>query len=491
MEPAGSPSSLHADRRERFAAAVGGGLALIPAASLVRRNDDVDHPFRQDTDFYYLTGFDEPDAALLLDPSAASEQYVLFVRPRDREREIWDGRRAGPEGAVERFGAEAAYPVSEFEAVLRRRLPGRRILYLPYGRPEFRRRVMGLVRAVRGLSERFGRVTPAEVRDASPLLAEMRLRKTPEEAALLRTACEISAEGHAEAMRFTRPGRWEYQVQAALEYVFRSRGARRDGYPAIVASGGNACILHYFENSRRIEAGDLVLIDAGAEYRYFSADITRTFPAGGEFTGPQLEIYEAALAAQRAALDMAAPGATMKGLHQAAARAVAEGLVELGLLPGPAEEAVRMHHYREFYMHGTGHWLGMDVHDAGAYWTEGAPRPLAPGMAFTVEPGVYVEANRETVELPMLEYDPDEWAERRMLLGAAEAKKLERREREAAPTTIHPVPEPFRGIGVRIEDDVLITEGGCEILTSGVPTDPRQIEAVCADRPLLPRLDSR
>lgn len=491
MEPACDPRTLHAGRRERFAAAVGGGLALVPAASMARRNNDVDHPFRQDTDFYYLTGFDEPDAVMLLDPSAASEQYVLFVRPRDREREIWDGRRAGPEGAVERYGAEAAYPVSELETVLRRRLPGRRTLYLPYGRPGFRRRVMGLVRSLGGLADRFGRVIPTEVRDASPLLAELRMHKTPAEAALLRAACEITAEGHAEAMRFTRPGRREYQVQAALEYVFRSRGARRDGYPAIVASGPNACILHYFENNRRIEEGDLVLIDAGAEYRYFSADITRTFPAGGKFTGPQRELYEVALAAQRAALDLAAPGATMKGLHEAAVGVIAEGLVELGLLPGPAAEAVRMHHYREFYMHGTGHWLGMDVHDAGAYWTEGAPRPLAPGMAFTVEPGVYVEADRESVELAMLEYDMDERTERRMLLGSAKAKKLEEQESRSAPKVTHPVPEHFRGIGIRIEDDVLITGGGCEILTSGVPADPRRIEEICAEPPILPPLDSR
>ncbi len=493
MKPSPDSLTVHADRRARLAGSIEDGLALIPAASLVRRNNDVDHPFRQDTDFYYLTGFDEPDAVLLLDPSAADEQYVLFVRPRDREREIWDGRRAGPEGAKERYGAEGAYPVSEFEAVLRRRLPGRRTVYLPYGRPDFRRRVMGVVGSVGGLADRFGRVVPTGVRDASPLLAEMRLHKTSSEADLLRTACEITAEGHAEAMRFTRPGRREYQVQAALEFVFRSRGARRDGYPAIIASGNNACVLHYFENSRRIEDGDLVLIDAGAEYGYFSADITRTFPAGGTFTGPQREIYGVVLAAQRAALALAGAGAgaTMRDLHQAAAGVVAEGLVDLGLLPGPADEAVRMHHYREYFMHGTGHWLGMDVHDAGAYWTKGEPRPLAPGMAFTVEPGVYVESEREAVELAMLEHDLDEWTERRMLLGAAEAKKLEDQEREAAPKVTHPVPEAFRGIGIRIEDDVLITDRGCDVLTAGVPTDPDEIEALCAEVPLLPYLSNR
>ena len=483
--------TLRAERRDRLAGLLGDGLALVPAANEVVRNNDVDHPFRQDSAFYYLTGFDEPDAVMLIDPSACDEQYVLFVRPRDREREIWDGRRAGVEGAKERFGADGSYPVSDFEGVLRRRLVGRRVVHLPFTNARFHRRVVNLARSLGGLANRFGRVVPTEVRDLSPLLGDLRLHKTAGEVERLRTACEITAEGHAEAMRFARPGRYEYQVQAALEYVFRARGARRDGYPSIVASGGNACILHYTENDRCLENGDLVLIDAGAEYGYFSADITRTFPASGVFSGPQRALYDLVLTAQRAALALARPGSTMKQLHEEAVGTITEGLVELGLLPGTTEDAVRMHHYREYFMHGTGHWLGMDVHDAGAYGVEGEPRPLVPGMAFTVEPGIYVDPERAEIELSMHEYDLDEWTERRILLGSAKAKEIEKRERKAAPTVKHAVPKALRGIGVRIEDDVLITDTGHDNLTSGVPTDPYEIEAVCAEAPTVPFLATR
>ena len=485
-----SPDSrnLHSERRRRIAAVAGDAVVLVPAGSGVVRNNDVEYPFRQDSDFHYLTGFEEPDAIMLLDPSASEEQYVLFVRPRDREREIWDGRRAGVDGARERFDAEASYPVSEFDDLLRRRLVGRPAVLLPFGHTRFHRRVLRTVRALGGLAGRHGRVVPTEVRDAAPLLAELRLRKTPEEIQRLRTACEITAEGHVEAMRFTAPGRYEYQVQAALEYVFRARGARRDGYPAIVASGENACILHYVDNDRRIGTGDLVLIDAGAEYGYYSADITRTFPAGGRFTGPRRELYDLVLAAQHAALAVAVAGSTMKGMHLAAVERISAGLVDLGLLPGPVSDVLGMNLYREYFMHGTGHWLGMDVHDAGAYAVEGEPRPLAPGMAFTVEPGVYVDPDREVVELSMLEYDLDEWTERRILLGAAKAREIEKRERESAPTVKHPVPEAFRGIGIRIEDDILVTRDGHDILTAGVPTDREQIEAICAESSRLPFL---
>ncbi len=481
---------LHADRRERFGRLLGAGIAVIPAATHVVRNNDVEYPFRQDSSFYYLSGFDEPDAVMLLDPSAADEQYVLFVRPRDREREIWDGRRAGPEGAKEAYRADVAYPIGDFEAVLRRRLVGRRVVYLPFGAASFRSKVLRTVNAIGGLANRYGKTVPAEVKDVAHLLAELRLHKTREELERLRIACEISAEGHTEAMRYTRPGRYEYQVQAAMEYVFRARGARRDGYPAIVASGENACILHYTENDRRIKNGDLVLIDAGAEYKYYSADITRTFPASGSFSGPQRALYDVVLSAQRAALALARPGSTMKQIYEAAVETITAGLVDLGLLPGTVEEAKRMHHYREFFMHGTGHWLGMDVHDAGSYGIKGRPRPLAPGMAFTVEPGIYVDPARGSLDLTMLEYDADRWMERRMILGTEKATELERKEREKARTVQHLVPEAFRGIGIRIEDDVSITDNGHQTLTSGAPTDPDEIEETCGERPSLPFLAS-
>lgn len=481
----------HADRRERFGALLGDGIAVLAAASEVTRNHDVHHEFRQDSDFFFLTGFDEPDALLLLDPSAPSEQYVLFVRPRDREMEIWNGRRAGVDGAKERFGADAAFPLSEFEAEFKRRVLGRSAVYMPFGHESMRARVGGVLQAVKGLADRYGRVVPTEVRNAAPLLHELRLRKTDEEADRLRIACKMSAEGHAEAMRFTQPGQYEYQVQAAMEYVFRMRGSMRDGYPAIVASGDNACILHYTENDREIADGDLLLIDAGAEFGYFSADITRTFPANGKFTAPQRAIYEIVLAAQHASLERSIAGSTMRDVHDASVQVISEGLIDLGLLPGSAADVMRMHHYREYFMHGTGHWLGMDVHDAGAYGMDGKPRHLEPGMAFTVEPGIYVDPERETIELSMLEYDVDEWIERRMMLGAAKAKEMEKAERDAAKKITHPVPEEFRGIGVRIEDDVLITESGAENLTEAVPTDPADVEALCAEASTLPFLESR
>ena len=276
-----------------------------------------------------------------------------------------------------------------------------------------------------------------------------------------------------------------------MEYVFRMRGSMRDGYPAIVASGENACILHYTENDRRIEEGDLLLIDAGAEYGYFSADITRTFPANGIFSAPQRAIYEVVLAAQHASLEVAIVGSSMKDIHQASVEVISQGLVDLGLLPGPVSSVMAMHHYREYFMHGTGHWLGMDVHDAGSYGMDGKSRHLESGMSFTVEPGIYVDPLREKVQLPMLEYDLDEWIERRILLGSAKGKELEKAELDAAEKVEHPVPEEFRGIGVRIEDDVLITDTGAENLTAGVPTDPVDIEALCAEASDLPPLDAR
>ncbi len=481
--------SLHAERRERLATLVGDGIAVLPAGAETPRNNDVEYPFRQDSAFHYLTGFDEPDAIMLFDPQAADEQYVLFVRPRDREKEIWTGRRAGTDGAKERYGADASYPIKELDALLRQRLVGRRTVFLPFGNPGFHRRILRLTRAVAGLAERYGRLVPSEFRDIDPLVGEMRLVKTSQEIDLLRAACEITAEAHAEAMRFARPGRYEYQVQAALEYVFRMRGARRDGYPSIVASGANACILHYTENDRRIADGDLVLIDAGAEFGYYSADITRTFPAGGRFTAPQRALYDLVLDAQQAALALARPGGSLKEQQDAASGILTDGLVELGLLPGPAGDAMRMHHYREFFMHGTGHWLGIDVHDAGTYRLGGTPRPLEPGMVFTVEPGIYVDPERERIELAMLEFDIDERMERRMVLGPARARELEKKEHEAAPKVAHPIPEEFRGIGIRIEDDVLVTGAGREILTSGVPSDPDRIEELCTEAPLMPFLE--
>jgi Xaa-Pro aminopeptidase len=288
-------------------------------------------------------------------------------------------------------------------------------------------------------------------------------------------------------MRYARPGLYEYEVQAALEFVFRASGSPRNGYPSIVASGANACILHYTENTRRMEDGDLLLIDAGCEWGYHSADITRTFPVNGRFTAAQRAVYEIVLRAQLAGIAAARPGNRYEAIHEAARRVLAEGLIALGALPRGLEESLAMHHYREFYMHGTGHWLGMDVHDVGDYRIDRKSRLLEPGMVLTVEPGLYFDPARETVTYHLREYSEEEMWERRLRLGASAAKKMEDEEKAKAEKVTHGVPRELRGIGIRIEDDVLITDTGCEVLTAGTPKTIDEVERACAAPPRLPR----
>lgn len=476
--------------RQRLADRIGtGALAVVPAAGETVRNDDVDHEFRQDSDFFYLTGFGEPDALAVVVPGHPDGDYQLFVRPRDREMEIWNGYRAGTEGALERFQADAAYDLSELDTRLPRMMLGRDTLFYRLGNPTHDARITGLVATARSYRERYGRAAPLEIRDLAAVLAEERLFKGPSEIESLRAACELSAEGHREAMRFTRPGMYEYQVQAAMEYVWREAGSPRNGYPSIVASGPNAVVLHYVENDRQIEAGDLVLIDAAAEIDYFSSDITRTFPADGKFTAPQRAVYEVVLEAQREAIHRCRPGANLRRIHDRATAVLTAGLVDLGLLPRGPVDSQAMHLYREFFMHGTSHWLGLDVHDAGAYRVNGKHRELAAGMCFTVEPGLYIASDRPEVEFVLLEHDLDAWTERRVVEGAAAARAAEQAERDAAAKVIHPIPPELLGIGVRIEDDILITEDGHENLTRTVPTDPDKVEALCAEESWLHRAD--
>ena len=474
-------------RRRELAAALGNGLAVIPAAGLHVRNDDVDHAFRQDSNFFFLTGFEEPDAVAVINPNHGEDRYVLFVRPRDREMETWNGYRAGVEGAVSDFGADAAYPLSDLSAKLREYLLGRDRLFYAMGSSSHDGTVSTALAQARRFRDRDGRTVPGSVSDPGALLGDMRSRKSDTDIENLRAACDISAEAHREAMRFARPGLYEYQVQAALEYVFRVKGSPRVGYGSIVASGPNACILHYVENTRLMESGDLLLIDAAAEYGYHSSDITRTFPVNGTFTAPQRAIYEVVLAAHQASLRMAAPGGSIKEIHETSKRVLTEGLADLGLLPRGIEDSLAMHHYREFFMHGTSHWLGMDVHDAGVYMTpDRAARPLEPSMVFTVEPGLYVDPERPSVSFSLLEYDHDAWMERRYLLGTEAARKLEADEKEKAGSVEHPVPAEFRGIGIRIEDDILITAAGHDNLTAGVPCTISEVEALCAEQSGLP-----
>lgn len=481
---------LYLDRRRRFMADLGNGIAVVPAATETVRNHDVTHPFRQDSDFFYLTGFTEPDSVALVDPQHDHEQYVLFVRPRDPDQEAWTGRRAGVEGAIERYGADAAYPLTELENRLRNRVRGRSALYYSTNGSKRDATIQRILTAAAAYGARTGLMTPSRVIDPSPLLASLRLVKSAAEVEAIREACRISAAGHTEAMRFTAPGMVEREVQAAMEFVFRSLGSERDGYPAIVASGPNAVILHYVDNDRRMADGELLLIDAGAEFGYLSADITRTFPVGGAYTAPQRAIYDLVLAAQHDVFATCRPGTPFAALHDTAARTISEGLIDLGLLPGPVDDAVRYGWYREFFFHGTGHWLGMDVHDAGAYGVDGAPRPIEAGMAFTVEPGVYVAPDKTTVRLHAVEYDEAAAREATYLKGAAVAKTELAERRASASSVEHEVPAAYRGIGVRIEDDVLVSADGYEVLSAAVPSDPDTVEAICAETSRLPRLGS-
>ena len=474
-------------RRKRLAEEIGDdAIAIVPAAVEVTRSNDTEFEFHQDPDFLYLTGFQEPDAVAVITPVNEDGEYTLFVRPRDPEMEAWNGYRVGTDGARERFGADNAYEIGDLDEMLTRYMIGREVLWYRSGNPHHDDRVSGLIARARSHRERYGGSVPSAVRDVSVLLSEMRLIKSEEEVESLRRACELSARGHAEAMRFAAPGLYEYQVQAALEYFWRQAGARHNGYPSIVASGSNACVLHYVENDRKIEDGDLVLIDAAAEVDGYSADITRTFPANGKFTGPQRAIYEVVHSAFVKGLDMSVPGSSLRAIHDAATRVLTEGMVALGLLPRSVEESLVMHHYNQFFFHGTGHWLGLDVHDMGTYRVEGVPRKLEPGMAFTVEPGLYVARDKGEITLTLLEYDQDEWSQRRILEGRAAALAKENEAREKAEKITHTVPPEFLGIGVRIEDDVVITEEEHENLTSMVPSRLDQVEAICAERSNLP-----
>jgi Xaa-Pro aminopeptidase len=474
------------ERRQRFAAALGDGLAVVPGGIESLRNGDVNFEFRQASDFFFLTGFDEPDAVAVINPAHAKERFVLFVRPRDREMEIWNGRRAGTEGAIATFGADAAYTIDQLDTKLREYAVERPVLYYRLGNAAFDARITRLVSELRGARAR-GFSSPVRIEDPGPLLHDLRLRKTDAELARLRRACAISRDAHAEAMRYAKPGMHEYEVQAALEYVFRVNGSPRNAYPSIVASGANACILHYVENTRRMESADLLLIDAGCEYGYMAADITRTFPVSGRFTGPQRAIYEVVLRAQLAGIDAAKPGVKYEAIHDAARRVLTEGLVDLKLLPRGVADSLAMHHYREFYMHGTGHWLGMDVHDVGDYRIDRKSRVLEPGMVLTVEPGLYFDPDRDTATFHLREYSEEESWERRLRLGAGAAKKIEDEEKAKAEKITHTIPRELRGIGIRIEDDVLITESGCDVLTAGTPKTVDEVERACAEPSRLPR----
>jgi Xaa-Pro aminopeptidase len=386
-----------------------------------------------------VTGFDEPEGAALLlaDPAQGKSGLVMFVRPRDREREIWDGFRAGVEGAVAGYGADAAHPVADMEARLEEHLARGGTLWYRLGfSPEWDARVVRILQKLRARA-RTGIVAPDPVRDPGTVLHELRLVKSPEEVELLRRAAEITAEGHLAAMRDGRPGTREYQVQSEIEYAFRRRGGNGPGYGTIVAAGTNATILHYRAGNAELKAGELCLVDAGGEYDLYTADVTRTFPVSGEFTKPQRQAYDVVLGAEIAGIEAVRPGATLDEIHDLVVRKLVEGMIGLGLLQGTPEERIADASYKKYYMHRTSHWLGMDVHDVGAYHRDGQARALVAGNVLTVEPGLYVA--------------PDD----------AQA------------------PEALRGIGIRIEDDVLVTAEGHDVLTAAIPKAPEEVELCC------------
>ncbi|GMQ94364.1 MAG: Xaa-Pro aminopeptidase [Acidimicrobiia bacterium] len=464
---------------------LGDTVAVIPAGKMQTRNDDVEHAFRQNSDFFFLTGFPEPDSVAVFDPTHDTEQYTLFVRPRDPETEAWNGLRAGTEGATERFGADAAHDLDELDSWLRRRLVGRTTVAYALGSASDDRIVQAIATA-RAHAYRVGVTTPEHMTDPRAILHEMRLYKSPEEIDALREACRISAIAHTEALRFTRPGMNERQVQAAIEYVFMAMGSERVGYGSIVAGGANATILHYVENDQPVNDGDLLLIDAGAESGHLTADITRTFPINGTFTAPQRAVYELVLDAERQVIDMCIPGSPYSDMHVRAVEILSHGLVELGLLPGSGTEVIEKGWYRQFFFHGTGHWLGIDVHDAGSYKVDGAARSLRPSMAFTVEPGIYVAPHKATVSLSNAPYDPKEAEQLSYEIGASAARAELARRTEDAGSAEFDVPSEFLGIGIRIEDDILITADGFENMSAGAPVDPDEIETVCAEESELP-----
>jgi len=436
----GIKASEFARRRRQLLRMAGpDAILVLPAAPLRVRSNDTHFPYRQDSNFWYLTGFDEPEAVLVLVPGRSAGETLLFCRERDREREAWDGERMGPERAVERLGVDDAYPWADMDEILPRLIEGRSRVYCQFGRDsDFDVTLIGWVKRARTQAKQGGQA-PHEFQELGHLLHDLRLFKSPAERRLMAEAGRIAAQAHVDAMRAARPGMYEYELEAELLYRFRRHGAV-PSYEPIVGAGANGCVLHYRSNQAPMRDGDLVLIDAGAEVQGYASDITRTFPVNGRFTKPQRALYELVLAAHSAACAVVRPGVSWNAPHEAAVEVLAEGLLSLGLLKGSLKQCLKEQSYRRFYMHRTGHWLGLDVHDVGDYRIDGQYRLLEPDMAFTIEPGLYIT--------------PD---------AAGVAAK-------------------WRGIGIRIEDDVMVTRQGMKLLSDDVPREPDAIEALMAQR---------
>jgi Xaa-Pro aminopeptidase len=436
--PTGISIASFAERRRRILLEMadrGGGIALFFSAPEI----DSSQSYRQDSDLYYVTGCQESNVVCLLTTANLEARFVLFLEPRDAAAELWTGVRIGIEGAKSMLGADAAYPIAELENVLPEYLQTDTV-FCRFDRGDvLNERLLRLMRRARSNAGRRA-PSPTALQDIGCLLDDLRTIKNEEEQQILRTAGEITSEAHRQAMQSTRPGQYEYEVQAVVEYNFLRQGASHEAYPSIVGSGPNATTLHYEANSRRMVDGDLLLIDAGAQYKSYAMDLTRTMPVNGRFTLPQRKVYTVVLAALEAAVAQVRPGNTLETVHDAAVRVITAGLVELGLLQGDVDELITAGAFKRFYMHATSHWVGLDVHDRGRYQVDGAWRPLEPGMVLSVEPGIYI----------------------------------------AEPISSAVGEEVYESIGVRIEDTVLVTPDGCEVLTATAPKDPDAIEALMA-----------
>ncbi|HVS27066.1 MAG TPA: Xaa-Pro aminopeptidase [Burkholderiales bacterium] len=429
--------SIFAQRRARLIKKMQAGVALVPTATERVRNRDSHYPYRFDSYFYYLSGFTEPGAALVL-VAGKKPKSILFCRDKDPEREIWDGRRYGPQAARKRFRFDEGCSLNKLDEMIPQLLANQPVLYYAMGTDEaWDARMLGWLNQVRAQT-RAGVTAPAQIKDVRLILDEMRLIKGAQELAVMRKAAQIATSAHSRAMRAVRPGKMEYEIEAELIHEFRRHGAQAPAYTPIVASGANACVLHYVENRATLRDGDLLLIDAGCELDGYASDITRTFPVNGKFKGPQKAVYEMVLAAQDAAIEAVKPGKSWIAPHQAALKVLAQGMIDLGLCKGSRDSVIESGDYLRFYMHRTGHWLGLDVHDAGEYKRDGKWCKLKPGMVLTVEPGCYVRPAKN-------------------------------------------VPEKFWNTGVRIEDDVLVTAKGREVLTHAAPKKVKDIEQLMRD----------
>ena len=415
--------------------AIGDGLAILPSAPVAVRSADVEFIYRQDNDFYYLTGFAEPESIAMFAPGE-NESFVMFVRPRDKERETWTGRRAGVDGAISNYGAAKAYVTDDFQRVAARYVEKAERIYYPLGVNErMDARMLELVKHAAAMRPRLGS-GPHSLLDPREILHEARLFKHPDELETMRRAIAISAAAHQAAMREARGGMMEWEIEALVDYNFRKRGAAGPSYPSIIASGPNAATLHYIHNDREMRAGELLLIDAGCEYDFYASDVTRTFPVGARFGPLQRDLYQIVLAAQLKAIETIRPGVKFDEPHEAAQRILVEGMCRIGLLRATPEEAIQNGSFRRYFMHRTSHWLGMDVHDVGFYRVGGQSRTLEPGMVLTAEPGIYIAPDDEDA------------------------------------------PEEFRGIGIRIEDDVLVTPDGHEVMTAAIPKSVAEVESL-------------